>query len=491
MTTRAMTVLQEYDSYGIVGLLLSLLVAGIVSWWSLCADAVGTKLPVLNGKRRWEFTKKNLHHRFASEAAKILQQGFQEQNGPFQLMSDIGAITILRPEHATMIQNEKRLSFPAWSLKQFPPWISGFEAFTAASGEIVHATIKKDMTSSIDQLARPLSDQINATLQGLWGNDTTWHPIPTKHDVRKVISGANALALVGPSLCADKDWRRVSEEFATLAFLAASDLRKWPAVLQPLVQWLLPSCRTLRRTCAEARAMIARTQTEREAGAAGGQQLDVAMALLSLSLTGIHTTTDMVTQLIYDLSARPDLVRELREEARSVLQDHNGHFSKASLYKLRLLDSVLKESQRLKPFGLVELKRLALEDVTLPDNTRIPKNTLVAVSTQRMTDAQCYPDPATFDGHRFLKLRQQRDQSENAHQFASTSPDHLGFGLGIHSCPGRFLAAAMVKIAVCHIILHYDLRISDPPRTVDSGIARLADPECRILVRRRQEVIRI
>lgn len=49
--------------------------------------------------------------------------------------------------------------------------------------------------------------------------------------------------------------------------------------------------------------------------------------------------------IMYDLIEQPELVKELREEIVSALLEDGG-FQKTTLYKMRLLDSVMKESQR-------------------------------------------------------------------------------------------------------------------------------------------------
>lgn len=81
-----------------------------------------------------------------------------------------------------------------------------------------------------------------------------------------------------------------------------------------------------------------------------GASYDAAAAQMGLALAAIHTTTDLLTQTLYELAQRPALVQELREEAVSVLKQ--GGWRKQSLYEMKLMDSVLKETQRVKPAGL-------------------------------------------------------------------------------------------------------------------------------------------
>ena len=71
---------------------------------------------------------------------------------------------------------------------------------------------------------------------------------------------------------------------------------------------------------------------------------------MTFSVAAIHTTSDMLTQVLYDLCGRDALIQALREEVITVVQEEG--WTKPTLYKLKLMDSVLKESQRLKPISV-------------------------------------------------------------------------------------------------------------------------------------------
>ena len=77
------------------------------------------------------------------------------------------------------------------------------------------------------------------------------------------------------------------------------------------------------------------------------EEHDYAVSQLSLSMAAIHTTTGALTQALLDVIAHPEYVQPLREEVITVIKAEG--WSKTTLYKLRLMDSFLKESQRLHP----------------------------------------------------------------------------------------------------------------------------------------------
>lgn len=136
------------------------------------------------------------------------------------------------------------------------------------------------------------------------------------------------------------------------------------------------------------------------------------------------------------------------------------------------------------------MRRRATEDITLSDGTFIPRKTMTLVSSHQMRDPDIYPNPDKFDPYRFYNMRQVPGK-ENLAQFVTTSPQHMGFSHGAHSCPGRFFAGNETKILLCHLLLKYDIRLAkgSPTDSVAFGFALVPHPEARIDLRRRQEEI--
>lgn len=168
-------------------------------------------------------------------------------------------------------------------------------------------------------------------------------------------------------MCNNKDWLNISQEYVIDAFTAIRALRQWLPALRPIVHWFLPECRKLRATLAEARRIIspvvrdrrAKNKIARENGqayskvadtigwmddAANGQYYDAATAQLGLSFAAIHTTTETLSGIISDLCSNPYLLGPLREEIISILGEKK--LTKQALQDLKLMDSVMKESQR-------------------------------------------------------------------------------------------------------------------------------------------------
>ncbi|KAI6342352.1 heme binding [Pyricularia grisea] len=98
------------------------------------------------------------------------------------------------------------------------------------------------------------------------------------------------------------------------------------------------------------------------------------------------------------------------------------------------------------------------------------------------------PMPIPWDPYRYIKMREAGQESK-AH-LVSVTPQHFGFGHGIHACPGRFFAANELKILLAQMLLKYDIKV---PKDVESlpksfsGSSYVIPRGTRFLMKRRQE----
>ncbi|KAF9767741.1 hypothetical protein IL306_015050 [Fusarium sp. DS 682] len=331
-----------------------------------------------------------------------------------------------------------------------------------------------------------------------------------QQDIVRIVSRMSSRVFMGESLCRDEEWVRVSGDYTVQSFKTGDILRTYPRWSRPFVHWFLPSCWLLRKKLAEARECLqphlerrrvilaeARAQDkpspfddslewfERE-----GSKRHPALIQISLSLVAIHTTSDLVMETMFNIAQHPDLFQPLREEIVHVLNAEG--LKKTALYNLKLMDSVVKESQRLRPVLLGMFRRQATADITLPNGDVIKKGDKIVCDTTHQWNPDYYEEAAKFDGYRFLRMREAFEQDKHPH-LVSTSFDHLGFGHGNHACPGRFFAANEIKIALCHMLLKYDWKLADGvcPTPSGFGMSYLPDLQAKLLIRRRTEELDI
>ncbi|KAK1589821.1 cytochrome P450 [Colletotrichum navitas] len=208
--------------------------------------------------------------------------------------------------------------------------------------------------------------------------------------------------------------------------------------------------------------------------------------LLALTFVADHTSANFIMMVLLDLARHPEVAKEVRREIeQEVNQIGWMGWEKGNLHRMKLLDSVIKESMRLRPIFFAAMLGGVTEAMSLKDGTVLPVGTRIAVAGDGNRDPAVYDRPDEWDAYRFYKMRQTGDREDMA-QLACATVEHAGFGVGKHSCPGRFYAADVMKIVLCHLLMKYDWKtLEGGPETVIMGWTQMIHPEAKILVRRR------
>ncbi|KAJ5360899.1 hypothetical protein N7517_010090 [Penicillium concentricum] len=474
-----------------------------------------SKLTVINGGKAWDIFRTTAKKRFRSDAASLLKSGFEESPDAFRILTDNGSLLVLSPQYAREVRSDDRLSLDHFIASEFHPDIPGFEPFKLILDpkNPLNTILKSNLTQALAYITEDLSAEVTEALSATWADDTKWHEVSVSQTALKLVAQMASKAFIGQEKCRDPKWHNIIITYTHNVYGATQALHFWPSFLRPIVARFLPACKVLQAQIAEAREILEPLVAQRRAEKAiratlekpapsrgdiidwledsyGDQPYDAVAAQLLLSFAAIHATSYLLAQVLVDLCSHPELVQDLRAEAVSVLGKEG--WTRAALYQLKLMDSALKESQRLAPNRLLSMGRIAQGDMNLSDGLRITRGTTLMVSSHSMWDAEIYPDPRQYDGYRFHKLRQTSGQ-EGQHQLVSSTPNHMGFGYGKHACPGRFFAAAQIKAALCNILLKYDIeyRGGQSPGVWSQGIHLYPDPTSRIHVRRRKEEINL
>lgn len=461
-------------------------------------------------QQRISATKAEDIKKWVDDSPAMVKAGLAKADS-FRIMGDKGYLTIFSPKYAVEIGNHKALSLDRVIEHELYAHLKGFDPFAYAGARVFQGLVRKKMTQALGTVTKPVAEEASLALEKNWTNNPDWHSFPLAPSLLKQIAQQSSRVFLGEKICRNPDWLRVATDYTTSSFRAAEELPDWPSILHPILVRILGSTREMQRQFQKARDIIEPVLKERaiskEAArlegksppvyndalewmeqASQGEPYDPTATQLILSTFSLHTTSDMITQAVFDLCGKEDLTKELREEVITVLSQEG--WKKTSLNKLHLMDSFLKESQRLKPLNIAALRRIAEEDVVLQDGTKIAKGTSLYVPVDWMRDANFYESPETFDPYRFLKQRQIAGNETRA-QLIVPAAEHMGFGLGLHACPGRFMASNTIKVALCHILVKYDFKLPEcsvPKQRRHGGIVQ-ADPEMEIMVRRRQEEI--
>ncbi|CAD6446132.1 7615435c-f8b0-4d97-b05e-86868eac4630 [Sclerotinia trifoliorum] len=367
--------------------------------------------------------------------------------------------------------------------------------------------IRQDLNRNLAATLPSLLAEVEYATQASVGPVHAWKPVPIYSTSLRIVALLTGRVFVGLPLSRSEAWVKTSVELTVDTFVAAFALWKIHWTLRPVVAWLMPQIWRIHRRNRHAGALLKPYLEQRLQNMQNQdfkKPVDMlqffvdnmpnhdphyqAMLQSAINVAAIHTTSMNVTNTLYDLAARPEYVKPLREELDSVLSKCDGILDKNALVKMRKMDSFLRESQRINPPGVVSMSRKVESDTILSDGTLLPKGCLIACDSWSSTrDPDLWDDPEKFDGFRFEKLRD-IPGNESKYQFVTTGPRNMAFGHGAHSCPGRFFVANEIKILMAYIIRNYDIKLKDGeerPKNFYNNIMILPDHNAELLFRSR------
>ena len=300
--------------------------------------------------------------------------GLKTFDGPFQVLTGTGPKIILPNKFAEELKTHPDLNFNKAVLPDFFTELRGFEPFKLASEDeqFLPEVVRVKLTQSLGLITNDLVDETTAAVHDIFGEDPEWHHTFIKQNVLDLVARLSSRVFLGPELCRNARWLEIAKSYTINAFISARLLKLLPALIRPLAHWVLPPNISLRRDVRDADKLIMpeverrkeRAQKALDAGMKPPktadtigwmyelarekrEQKDYVKHQLGLSMAAIHTTSEAITQAMLDLVANLDIVQPLRDEIIQVIG--NDGWSKTSLYRLRLMDSFVKESQRVHP----------------------------------------------------------------------------------------------------------------------------------------------
>lgn len=192
-----------------------------------------------------------------------------------------------------------------------------------------------------------------------------WHQVYLRETSSRIVGQIVSRVFLGDKdLCRDPAWLEIMHEFLENTFIAAHHLRRWPIPMRLIASRFMPSCRRVRVQLHKVMKYLEPLlykkidpETETSAliwikEASKGCAYDFATLQLTLSLASLDTSTDLLAKVLCDLSENPTLVNDIRKEIVEIVGTEG--LTQASIQRMYLLDSAMKESQRLRPLGYSE-----------------------------------------------------------------------------------------------------------------------------------------
>ncbi|KAK4222297.1 cytochrome P450 [Podospora fimiseda] len=314
-----------------------------------------------------------------------------------------------------------------------------------------------------------------------------WTPVNAYQFMLKVFSQVTARTLVGPELCDSKEWLDIILGFTNAAFKASHGVRE---KYHPLLRWTakyldkdVKDVYRIRKRAGELLGTILekRKQEEKEgiiyedgiqwlisAYKAAGKELSadqLAQDEFIITIASIHSSSATALSCLYDLMDRREIMEEIKEEIGKVRKEFGVEgsegWTRQSLAGLKLMDSFMKESQRIHPLQQLTMQRMVVreEGFLFKDGLRLPRYTQISMPNEMIgLDEELHGEDAKeFDAKRWLRKREETGEGSRYH-FASISDDMLAFGSGMHACPGRFLAQEVIKLMFVELLEEFEVR---------------------------------
>ncbi|KAH6622511.1 cytochrome P450 [Chaetomium tenue] len=427
---------------------------------------------------------------------EILEQGYGRfkglyNKGAFQVWGIDGYIVIVSPEYLEELNalGTDTLDFHSASQKR----IIGDYEWLRIADELEAHTILTDLTRNIGNLLPNIHKEIEHAISTEWPSCPEWTPVKVWPSMFRTMALVISLMIVGPELSRDEYWLNTMISFVEDVFVGGWQLKKHSLFMRPIMaRGLVPGIRRVWQHQENARRlivpMISRRRAEKARAEAAGEKYvkpqdmvywlsegaaktvpprsdaNVAELCLMMNFAALHAATVTLTNIVFDLAARPEYIAPLRDEYSTAKARYGGFTEKQAILvnSLSRLDSFMKESQRMNPGTLTTFSRLVRRDVQLSSGLVLPAGThILAPAAMISLDGNVYKDPLQFQGFRFHDQRIADEDSMYAKQFTTTSPQQMHFGYGRQACPGRFFASAVIKCITMHILETFDLKLVD------------------------------
>ncbi|KAH8828974.1 cytochrome P450 [Flagelloscypha sp. PMI_526] len=335
-----------------------------------------------------------------------------------------------------------------------------------------------------------------------------WIEVPAMEVLMKMVSRISNRMIVGLPLCHNQEFLDINVKYTTQVITSSVLLRMFPKFLRPFAAKVVCTTQgSYRRLRKIAEPMLQeRLDNDEQFGksyagrpndliswllefAQGSQRSirDLCVRILAANFGALHTTTVTLTHILFDLATNPQYIDPLRAEIEKITDEHG--WSKASLQKMKKLDSLMKESSRMWGILAITSSRLVMKAFTFSNGQVIPPGYLINFTARAIHwDEANFEDPHEFKPFRFSNMRDKEGQ-EVFHSFVTLEPDFVPFGIpNRHACPGRFFAATEIKGILAHLITTYDFKFEDDKRPKNIQIAEAISPSptAKLLFRKRR-----
>lgn len=235
--------------------------------------------------------------------------------------------------------------------------------------------VRSKITPSLGKQLMTLKEEMDYSL-GLElpsnvGPKEDWTKVRMDEVILHTMARTSARLFLGTEASRNHKWIETTVGYSEDLFITVVLLRMFPPWTHSILARFLPSYWRMQSCIRTGKRLVGQMVRDRRAlEASGGNKPDDLLSwmmdhaktdkekvpeslgnrTLITSMAAIHTTGMAALHTLYDIVARPELFAPLREEITQVLLE-DKEWKQGTMNKLRKLDSVMKESQRLNPLS--------------------------------------------------------------------------------------------------------------------------------------------
>ncbi|KAJ8069764.1 hypothetical protein OCU04_000183 [Sclerotinia nivalis] len=396
------------------------------------------------------------------------------------------------------------------------------ELYTAPAAERMVNVVKAGLNPQLPNLTPLMLDEIEYAFTHQLGEFEGWKEVTAMSFFSSIAHRLATRFLIDEELCRDEKFLEVTQSFLNSIFITALVIVKLPlGPFRRLFVWPLSRMQVWKKLqCAQILLPLVKSRmVARKEGA--GKKLDAiewTLELLSAEKrcntpeyiteellyglwAGSSAPGGMLTEILYQLLLSPQYLTPLREEAEGAVRQHG--WSEKMLNDLLLLDSFIREVNRLYPTGSVTCSRTVTgTPFKFSDGLELPVGARFGFPIKAMqSDPDMFTDPMAFDGFRFAQEGLSKDAKDSSHNDNPTKRAKLGatamgttnlaWGYGNHVCPGRFFAVREMKIVFAKLLIGFDVKWKNSsgrrPKPVHVEGQFIPNMSQKILLRRRRD----
>lgn len=241
----------------------------------------------------------------------------------------------------------------------------------------IQTSARVDLNHSLNKLIEPMQKLCFRAAEKEMPACPEWSSVVLYPKIMELFSRMSARVMVGPELC--DEWPAISMRYITRTLTAQGAIRSryWPS-LYWTAYYLNPEVALVNEARREAAELVRPVLEARQAAyassgsaaerhddfiqwimdsyRAGGKTVtadETVQNIFIVMFASMHGTSFVALQSLFSLLGTPGALAEIREEIGRVSKNELGNspvWTRHALGELRMLDSFMKETLRMKPF---------------------------------------------------------------------------------------------------------------------------------------------